>query len=123
MSQHDAASFFAGALLNLLGYLGSNAAESCLAVLGRTRRGHEIRACFACSFRDDDNAEGLSASVTLSNLGTDAVVVERNFRNQDHVGAASQPSVNRDPTCIASHHFQNQDSPVAFRGAMEPVQC
>ena len=51
----------------------------------------------------------------------DLVDVERDLGDQDHVGAAGHPRVQRDPAGGAAHHLDDQDPVVALGGRVQPV--
>ena len=55
-------------------------------------------------------------------LRADAVVGERDLRDQDHVGSAGNPRVQSDPARIAAHDLQHHDAVVAFRRGVQAVQ-
>ena len=61
----------------------------------------------------------------LSNRGldvaADALEIERLLRDQDHVGAAREARVERDPPRVAAHHLDDQRPLVALRGRVEAV--
>ncbi len=44
-----------------------------------------------------------------------------NFRQQDHVGAAGDAGLQRDPTGVAPHHFDDHDALVRFRGGVQAI--
>ena len=47
--------------------------------------------------------------------------LERPLRDEDHVGAASEPGVQRDPARVPAHHLDDQGPVVALRGGVQPV--
>jgi hypothetical protein len=51
----------------------------------------------------------------------DLVDVEGTLRDQDHVGAARDAGVQRDPSGVAAHHLADQDPVVALRRRVEAV--
>ena len=59
-------------------------------------------------------------SRSMQPLGDDRDV-ERNFRNQNRVGAAGHARVERDPARIAAHHLDDHDPAVRFRGRVQPI--
>ena len=52
---------------------------------------------------------------------TDIVDVERDLGDQDDVGAASDPGMQRDPAGVTSHDLDHEDPVVALGGGVEPV--
>jgi len=54
-------------------------------------------------------------------VGADPLDVERALRDEDHVRAAGQPRVQRDPAGVAAHHLHDQRPVVAFRRGVQPV--
>ena len=51
------------------------------------------------------------------------VDVERDLRDQDHVRAAGDPRMKRDPAGAPSHHLDHQDPVVALRRRVQAVDC
>ena len=51
----------------------------------------------------------------------DAFEIEGNLGYQDDIGSACDPGMERDPSCIAAHHFNDHDSVVRFSGCMEAI--
>ena len=47
--------------------------------------------------------------------------VERNFRNQDRVGAAGHAGVERNPAGVAPHHLDDDDAPVRFGRRVQAI--
>ena len=47
--------------------------------------------------------------------------VEGNLGHQDHVGAAGDAGVQRDPAGVAAHHLDHHDPLVRFRRRVQPV--
>src|SRR6476619_7400834 len=45
----------------------------------------------------------------------DLFVIERNLGNQNDIGDPGDTALQRDPSRVPSHHFDNHDSPMAIR--------
>src|SRR5918993_207575 len=88
-----------------------DAAEPGLAVGDLFRRGDEPGPLLPGALRRDDQGEVLARVLTLLDLGADALIRERDLRDQDHVGAAGDPGIQRDPARVAAHDLQH-DHPV-----------
>ena len=55
-------------------------------------------------------------------LVADLLVGPRNFGDQDHVAAAGDPRVQRDPAGVTSHHFQHHHAFVAGGGGVKTIE-
>ena len=51
----------------------------------------------------------------------DLVDVEGRLGDEDHVGAAREPRVGRDPTRVAAHHLHDHHPVVALGGRVQPI--
>ena len=70
---------------------------------------------------DHDDAEMRAPSIALAQpLGDDADV-EGNLRDQDGVGAARDARVERNPSGVAAHHFDDHDALVRFGGRVQAI--
>ena len=76
--------------MNLLRDLRADAPQPRLAILRLIRRSDEVGACLARPFSDNDNRKVPARLLALAKLRTDAVVAERNFGNQNDIGAAGE---------------------------------
>ncbi len=52
----------------------------------------------------------------------DLVEIERDFRNQNDIGAAGDSAVQRDPAGMASHHFHHHDAFVTGRRGVQAIE-
>src|SRR5271154_899757 len=68
-----------------------------------------------------DDAEISSSGVALLNQVGHLVDIERNFRDQNHVGAAGNTAINRNPARGASHHLDHDHAIVRLGGRMYTV--
>ena len=73
------------------------------------------------AFGCDHDAEISSAGVALANRFGHLVNIERNFGDQNDVGAAGDAAISRDPAGIASHHFHHDHAIVRLGRRMHPV--
>jgi len=69
----------------------------------------------------DDDREVARMGMPALDQPADLVDVERDLGDQDHVGAAGDPRVQRDPACAAAHHLHDQDPVVALGGGVQAV--
>lgn len=58
----------------------------------------------------DHDDRGVTGLETRGHPGTDLVDVEALLRDEDHIGAAGQTGVERDPARVAPHHLDDQDA-------------
>ena len=93
VAQHTDAGLLARPFLDLRGHHPGDAAQPGLAIGDLSRRGDELAPFLPGALRRDDQAEVLASSLALADLGTDALVAERDLRDQDHIGAAGDPGV------------------------------
>ena len=70
---------------------------------------------------DDDDREVLAAVVPLLEQRAGGLDGDRLLGDQDHVGAAGDPGVERDPAGVAAHHLDDHDAVVRLRGRVQPV--
>ena len=70
---------------------------------------------------DDDDREVLAARVPAADLARDLVEVDRPLGDQDHVGAAGDAAVHRDPAGVPAHHLDDHDAVVRLGRRVEPV--
>jgi len=54
-------------------------------------------------------------------LTADLIEVERPLGDQDHVGAAGNAGVQRDPAGVAAHHLDDEDAVMALRGGVQAI--
>ena len=72
--------------------------------------------------RHDDQREPLALRFPLENLSTDVLEAPGNLRQEDHIAAAGDSRVERDPAGMAAHHLQHHDPLMAGGGGVEPVE-
>ena len=70
---------------------------------------------------DDDDRERTPALMATSDQTADPVDVERDLGDQDHVGAAGQARMQRDPARAAAHHLDHHDPVMALGGRVQAV--
>ena len=70
---------------------------------------------------DHDDREIGAALVAALDAIADLFDVERLLGHQDHVGAARETGVRRDPTRVTPHHLHDHDPVVALRGRVQAV--
>ena len=69
----------------------------------------------------DDHDRRVPGLEPVLHVGADPLDVERPLRDEDHVRAAGQPGVQRDPAGVPAHHLHDQRPVVAFRRGVQPV--
>ena len=70
---------------------------------------------------DDDDREHATARVAAPDQLADLVEVERLLGDQDHVGAAGEPGVERDPAGVAAHHLDHHHPVVGLGRGVQAV--
>ena len=73
------------------------------------------------AFGDDDDAEASPPLLARHDPPGDDVDVEGNFGNENGVGTASHPRVERDPSGIAPHHLGHHDAVMRLGRRVQPV--
>ena len=73
------------------------------------------------AFARDDDGEVLAARVSLADRLRHVVVVDGDLGDEDHVGAAGDAAVHRDPAGVTSHHLDDHHAVVRLRRRVEPV--
>ena len=86
-------------------------------------RGHELHRALLRhrALGDHDDREVAPARVAPLDQPAHLLDVERPLGDQDHVGAAGQPGVQRDPARVAAHHLDDHHPVVALGGRVQPV--
>ena len=74
-----------------------------------------------CALGDDHDREVRAPLVPVADPLADLVDVERPLRDEDDVGPAGHPRVDRDPPGVATHHLDDHHPVVALRGGVQPV--
>ena len=64
----------------------------------------------------------LPCVLALENLVADVLERPGNLGNQNHVAAAGDARVQRDPAGVAAHHFQHHDPLVAGGRGVQPIE-
>ena len=73
------------------------------------------------ALRHDDDREVAPARVPALDQPADVLDVERPLGDQDHVGAAGQPGVERDPAGVPPHHLHDHHAVVRLGRRVEAV--
>ena len=71
--------------------------------------------------RGHHDREVPAALVAAPDQPADLLDVEGTLGDEDHIGAACQPGVERDPAGVAAHHLDHEVAVVALRGGVEAV--
>ena len=61
--------------------------------------------------------------LALANAAADVLDSERNFRNQNNVGAACDAGFERDPATVAAHHFNHHHAMMRGCGGVNLIDC
>src|SRR5215469_18971890 len=102
MAENHRTRLKSGALFDLMRKRVADSAEACVSelVLADLAVLHLHTTGELCSLGRDHDAEIASARMTLPDQFGNLVDVERNLRNQNHVGATRHAAVDRDPAGI-----------------------
>ena len=127
VAEHGDARLVAGAILDLAGELRADTAEDDVAELvGRTRLAGDQRLLARgvgelVALADDDDREVLARLVPL--LEQRACLLDRHrlLGDQDHVRAARDAGVHRDPAGVAAHHLDDHHAVVRLGRRVQPV--
>src|SRR4029077_14549604 len=74
------------------------------------------------TFRSDNHSPEVTGHFARIDYVRDLFVIERDFGNQNDIGATGDTALQRDPTCVPSHHFDHNDAPMARRRSVTAVQ-
>ena len=69
----------------------------------------------------DDHDRRVPGLEPVLDVGADLLDVERALRDEDHVGAAGEARVQRDPARVAAHHLDDQRPVMALGRGVQPV--
>ena len=58
----------------------------------------------------------------MINVIGDFANIEGQLRNQDHIGAARDTSGERNPACVASHHFTHHHAVMAIGSGVQSIE-
>src|SRR4029077_9643145 len=73
------------------------------------------------AFGHDNKAKRAAMSFTLADRLAHYFDGERNFGDQDDIGAAGKSGMQRDPASIAAHHFDYHHAVMAFGGGVQAI--
>ena len=73
------------------------------------------------AFGDDHDRITLARGFALGDVLAYALDGERNFRNQNHVGASGDAGFERDPSTVAAHDLDHHDAVMRFTGSVDLV--
>ena len=71
---------------------------------------------------DNDDAEILAFTAAVMQVLDDRLELGGKLRDDDHVGAAGQPSHHCDPSGIATHHLDNHDAMMGGGRGVQPIE-
>jgi hypothetical protein len=75
-----------------------------------------------CALRHHHDAEAPACRLSRPDLLAHLLDVEGDFRQQDHVGAAREPAVERDPAGVTAHQLHHDHAVVALRSGVHLVE-
>src|SRR5258705_11647597 len=110
MSEHYAASFLAGELLELIPTIGTDAAKTWGMLWVALVLVNQVVTGFNRSLSGNDNAEIGSVRIPSAYSVSHGLHGEGNFRNKNSVRAAGDALVQRNSYGISAQHFQDHDS-------------
>src|SRR5215471_21364055 len=120
--EHRGPRLLAGALLDLVGEDLPDPTEADMAerVEPLVRQGQVVFLLRPRALGDHDQRR-VAVLEPVFHVRADPLHAERPFRDQDHVGAAGHPRVQRDPAGVPPHHLDDQRAVMALRGGVQPV--
>ena len=74
------------------------------------------------AFRSDNHSSEVTGRFARIDHARDLVVIERDFGNQNDIGATGDTALQRDPPRVPSHHFDDNDPPMAGRRSVKSIQ-
>ena len=74
------------------------------------------------AFRSNNHSSKITGRFARIDHARDFFVIERDFRNQNDIGATGNTALQRDPSRVPSHHFNDNDPPMAGRRSVQPIQ-
>jgi hypothetical protein len=108
MAKNATACLLTGSVGNLTGYGFADSAEAKFTAFHVAL--HLFAVFWSRTLCNHNNSSQITGRLTGFDHASDFVVVEWNFRNQNDIGAAGDPAVQRDPTSMAPHYFHYHDS-------------
>jgi hypothetical protein len=74
------------------------------------------------AFRSDNHSAKVTGRFARIDYARDFSVIERDFGNQNNIGAPGNTALQRDPSGVTSHHFDDNDTPMTSRRSVQPIQ-
>src|SRR5581483_8636327 len=74
-------------------------------------------------FRNNNNTAEVTSRLTSLDHVRDLVEIERNFRNQNDIGAAGNASVQGNPSGVPAHYFHHHHPPVTCCRSVHAIEC
>ena len=119
VAEHAGADLLACAFSNFGAHDLTNSAQAVFTAGGRVA---QLLAFFGRGpLRDDDHGALRPRFLAPHDLVGDLGIFKGYFRDENHIGAARETAVERDPTRMASHHFEHHDALVAGGRRVEPI--
>src|SRR6266404_929378 len=120
MSEYAAAGLFASTFSNLLRNDLADAAETKFSAFHLTL--DLLTVFWLRPFVHDDERAKITPGIPFLYRCRDLVVVKRDFRNQNNIGATGNAAVQCDPAGVTSHHFYDHDTFVTCGRGVQPVE-
>src|SRR5438874_5119837 len=120
MAEHATTRFFTGAHRDFARDNFANTAQPKLATFHVAF--HLLAVFQSRAFRSNYHSSKVTGRFARIDHARDPVVIERDFGNQNDIGATGNTALQCDPSCVPSHHFDDNDPPMAGRRSMQPVQ-
>ena len=122
VAEDDRARLEPGSLLDLALEPLADATEADMSELVLLAVGHRHRPFLGHgSLGHHHDREDAAARVTTADQPADVVDLERALGDQDHIGAAGEARVERDPPCVATHDLDHHHPVVRLGGRVEAV--
>src|SRR6202048_4526973 len=120
MSEHTGARFFAGAFGDFARDQVADSTQSKFTAFHVAF--HLLSVFWFRTFGNDDRRTEMASRVALLDGVGNPVVIERDFRDQNYVGAAGDAAMQRDPSRVPAHHFHDHHALVTRGRRVQPVE-
>src|SRR5215469_18404575 len=84
---------------------------------------HLFAVLLSRAFRSDNHGSKVTGRFARIYHARDLFVIERDFGNQNDIGATGDAALQCNPARVASHYFDDDDTPMAGRRSVQPIQC
>src|SRR5215472_10768135 len=120
MTENATTRFFTGAYRN---FARDDFADTTQSKLATFHVPFHLSAMFLSrAFRSHNYSSKVTGRFARIDHARDFLVIERDFGNQNDVSATGDTALQRYPPSVPSHHFDDNDPPMAGRRSVQPVQ-